>query len=173
MFIYKLKNNPKYKKKLIAGSGLVEILVAVFIFTIVLGSLITASNMYLAGAAENLKSIKGVYLAEEGVEAIKIIRDIGWDNVSILSNDVDYYLYFDTSSSTNNFWGATSTPSYIDSVFNRTFKFDAVYRDSNGRITTEGGILDLYTKKVTVSVSWPSKSTITTKILSTYIADIL
>ena len=54
------------------GSGLVEILVAVFIFSIVLGSLITASNMYLSGAAENLNSAKGAYLGEEGIEAVNV-----------------------------------------------------------------------------------------------------
>jgi prepilin-type N-terminal cleavage/methylation domain-containing protein len=155
------------------GFGLVEIIVAVFVFSIVLGSLISASNMYISGAEENLKSTKGAYLAEEGIEAVKITRDANWANISALSNNTNYYLYFDTSSSTNNIWKATSTASLIDSIFTRTFKLEAVYRDSDGRITLSGGILDPNSKKVSVSISWPSKSTTTTKVLSTYIADIL
>ncbi len=152
------------------GSGLVEILVAVFIFSIVLGSLITASNMYLSGAAENLNSAKGAYLGEEGIEAVKVIRDTGWNNISTLLGNVNYYLYFDTTSST---WLATTTPTTSDSNFVRTFEVGTVYRDSNGRIVSTGGTLDLNTKKITVSISWQSKNSTTTKNLSTYIMNIL
>ena len=171
--MHKLKNNIKRKTNSTAGSGLVEILVAVSIFSIVLGSLITASNMYLSGAEENLKSTKGVYIAEEGMEAVKIMRDNDWGNITTLTDNTNYYLYFDTSSSTNNIWKATSTTSFIDSVFIRILKVNAVYRDLNGRIVESGGTLDSNTKKVSVSVSWPSKSTTTIKTLSTYIANIL
>jgi Tfp pilus assembly protein PilV len=155
------------------GSGLVEILVAIFVFTIIVGSLITASNQYLSGAEENLKSVKGAYLGQEGIEAVKIIRDTNWSNISSLTAGTSYYLYFDTSSSTNNTWKATTTASFVDSVFVRTFKLTTVNRDANGRIVTSGGTLDTNTEKVTVSVSWPSKSTTTTKFLSTYITNII
>lgn len=155
------------------GSGIVEILIAISIFTIILGSLITTSNMYLSGAQANLTSTKGAYIAQEGIEAIKTMRDFSWDNVGDLIDNTDYYLYFDTSSTTNFVWKATSTASYIDSIFVRTFKINSVYRDLNGRIVESGGILDANTKKVSVAVSWMSKSSTTTKNLTTYIADIL
>ncbi len=164
-----MKNKICLKK----GSSLVEILVAVFIFTIILGSLITASNLYLVGAGENLRSTKGAYLAEEGIEAIKTMRDTNWTNISSLTNNINYYLYFDTASSTNNMWKATSTIYSTDPTFIRVFKINTVYRDSNGRIVTSGGTLDSNTKKVIISVSWQSKNTITTKTLSTYITNIL
>ena len=161
------------KKNLKKGSGLVEILIAVFIFSIILGSLITASSTYFSGAGDNLISTKGAYLAEEGIEAVKTIRDSSWNNISSLSDNTNYYLYFDTSSSTNNIWKATTTASSIDSTFIRTFKVNAVYRDSNGRIISSGGTLDLNTEKVTVSISWKSKNSTTTKTLSTYITNLL
>ena len=160
------KNN--FKK----GSGLVEILVAVFIFSIILGSLIEANNMYLSGAGENLKMTQGAYIAEEGIEAVKIMRDTSWTNISSLTDNTNYYLYFDTSSSTNNTWKATSTANSVN-IFTRTFKTNVFYRDSNGRIVTSGGILDTNTKKITVSVSWNSKNGTTTKTLSTYITNII
>ncbi len=161
------KNN--YKK----GSGLAEILVAVFIFSIILGSLVEVASIYLAGSGESLKSTKGAYLAGEGIEAVKIIRDTGWGNITSFTDNTNYYLYFDTSSSTNNIWKATSTISLVDSIFTRTFKSNSVYRDINGRIVQSGGTLDLHTKKITVSISWKLKNATTTKLLSTYIADIL
>lgn len=128
--------------------------------------------MYLSGATENLKSAKGAYLAQEGIEAVKIIRDTNWSTISTLSDNTNYYLYFDTASSTNNTWKATSTISFIDSIFLRTFKLNAVYRDSDGRIQTSG-TLDTNTKKISVSVSWQSKNSTTTKTLSTYITNII
>jgi Tfp pilus assembly protein PilV len=160
--------NIKFKK----GSGLVEILVAIFIFSIILGSLITISNTYLSNSGENLKIARGAYLAEEGIEALKTMRDKDWANVTALNTGTNYYLYFDTSSSTNYMWKATTTASVIDSIFKRTFTLSAVYRDSNGRIQ-QSGTLDANTKLVSVSVSWPTKNATTTKSLSTYIADIL
>lgn len=165
-FLYGM-TSVNYKK----GSALVEILVAVFIFSAILGSLITASSMYLRGAGDSLRSAKGAYLAQEGVEAIKIMRDTGWSNISTLNNNTDYYLYFDTSSSTNNTWKATSTISTIDSIFDRTFKLYSVNRDSNGRVVLNGGTLDSNTREVNVSVSWKLKGATTTKVLSTYITN--
>jgi Tfp pilus assembly protein PilV len=160
-----MKNN--FKK----GTALVEILVAVFIFSVILGSLITASNMYLSGAGESLRLAKGAYLAQEGIEALKIMRDTSWGSISTLSDNTNYYLYFDISSSTNNTWKATSTETTIDSIYNRTFKFNSVNRDSSGRIVSNGGTLDSNTEKATVSVSWKLKGATTTKILSTYITN--
>jgi len=171
--LYFLKqSNKKTMPKLVSGSGMVEILVAVFIFSVVLGSLITVSNTYLSGAEENLRSLKGAYLAEEGIEAVKIIRDTSWVTINNLSNNTDYYLYFDTSSSTNNTWKATSTASVTDLFFTRTFKLNSVNRDQSGRIVSSGGTLDTNSKKIIVSVSWQSKGLIINKILSAYIMNI-
>lgn len=167
-FLYGMAKN-SFKK----GFGLVEVIVAIFIFTLILGLLITASNMYISGAGDNLKSAKAAYLAEEGIEAVKIIRDTGWNNISAFSDNTNYYLYFDMSSSTNNIWKATTTASSVDSIYIRIFKTSPVYRDSNGRIVTTGGILDTNSKQISVSISWPSKIGTTTKTLSTYIANIL
>ena len=161
------------KKVLQKGSGLVEILVAVFIFSIILGVLINASSSYFSGAGVNLLSTKAAYLAEEGIEAAKTIRDSNWNNISALLDNTNYYLYFDTASSTNNIWKATTTASIIDNNFIRTFKVNSVYRDANGRIISSGGSLSTTTEKLTVSVSWVSNNSTTTKSLSTYIANIL
>lgn len=154
------------------GVGLVEIIVAVFVFTTVLGSLIAASNLYLSGAEDNLKSAKAAYLAQEGIEAIKIFRDIKWTNISSLTaSTTTYYLVWNTSSSTNNTWATTTTATTTDS-FTRTFKVYSVYRDSNGRIQTSG-TLDAYTRKAVVSISWLSKKGTTTKTLSSYITNVI
>jgi prepilin-type N-terminal cleavage/methylation domain-containing protein len=155
----------KYKK----GMGLVEILVAVFIFSVVLGVLITINNFYLSNSSKNIKLTKATYLAEEGIEAVRIIRDNSWSNISSLSNSVDYYLSFNIASST---WEATTSPSSIDSYI-RKFNLLEVERDINGKIVSSGGAVDLYTKLVNVYISWQNKGSTTTKSMSFYISNII
>jgi Tfp pilus assembly protein PilV len=160
----KLKNSKK-------GIGLVEILIAIFIFTVVLLSLITVSNLYLSGADANLSLVKSAYLAEEGVEAVKTIRDSGWANISALSTTTVYYFYFNPTSS---IWQATTTKTYgsIDS-FVRSFTLGSVNRtnDTYHRISASG-VSDPNTKLLTVSVSWQNQGATTTKSISTYITNL-
>ncbi|MFA6797378.1 MAG: hypothetical protein WCR40_01580 [Candidatus Paceibacterota bacterium] len=160
----KIKERLNIKK----GVGLVEVLVAVFIFTIILSSLILISNMYLSGAGDNLKLTQAAYLAEEGVEAVKVIRDNNWTNISDINLGQSYYLYFSTTSST---WQATTTVIYVDD-FIRSFVLEEVKRNADGDIS-DFGDTDLKTKKLIVFVSWFGKTGETTKSLKTYITDIV
>ena len=155
----------KYKR----GMGLVEILVAVFIFSVVLGVLITVNNFYISNSSRNIKLTKATYLAEEGVEAIRVIRDTNWSDISSLLNNTDYYLYFNTASST---WQATTSPILVDSYV-RKFILYEVARDANGKIVLSGGTVDLYTKLVDVYISWQDKGSTTTKSMSFYISNII
>lgn len=161
-----IKNSLTGMKK---GIGLIEVLVAVFIFTIILSSLILVSNMYLSGAGDNLKITQAAYLAEEGVEAVKTIRDNSWTNISNITTDQSYYLYFNVASST---WQATTTKIYTDS-FLRSFVLDNVLRNSSTKDISDSGTVDPKTKELTVFVSWYGKTGTTTKSLETYITDIV
>ncbi len=156
------------KKKLNKGIGLVEVLVAVFIFTIILSSLILISNLYLSGSTDSLRNTQAAYLAEEGIEGVKIIRDNSWDDIlSILSN-TQKFLSFSSASST---WQVSDTKEEIG-VFSRSFIINSVSRDSNGDISVSGTD-DPNTKKVTVNVSWNGKKGVVTKSLITYITNIV
>lgn len=154
------------------GISLVEILVAVFIFSVVLGALVVASNMYLSGASNGLKSAKAAYFAEEGIEAMKTIRDASWTNISGLSTSTTYYLTFNTSSSTNYYWSTTTVATSTDG-FTRKITLSGVKRDSTGHIVSSGGTLDANTKLISVSVTWLARSGTTTKSLATYITNII
>lgn len=159
----------KYKK----GIMLVEILVAVFIFSIVLGILITTNNLYLRGASSNLKLVKATYLAEEGMEALKIMRDTDWSNFSNLKNDVEHYFYFSTGASST--WLATSSTFYknIDSI-DRWFILEEVCRNGEDKIDEcDIGTVDSDIKKGSVFVSWEDGGEIITKSMSTYLTNII
>ncbi|MFA6227348.1 MAG: prepilin-type N-terminal cleavage/methylation domain-containing protein [Candidatus Paceibacterota bacterium] len=157
------------------GIGLVEVLVAVFIFSVILTTLITACNLYLSSAGSNLKFTKAAYLAEEGIEAVKTVRDAGWSNISSLTSNIPYFLSFSTTTSV---WQITSeklsrAPEFSGD-FDSSFTINSVSRNADGyHQISSGGVDDPNTKLLTVSVSWQDKGSTTTKSISTYITNIL
>jgi hypothetical protein len=66
-------------------------------------------------------------------------------------------------------WKATTTNSFLDNKFDRTFRLSDVLRDSNQNISTSSGTLDLKTKKVLVTVSWKDSGATTSQNISGYI----
>lgn len=154
----------KYKKR---GFTLLEILVATSIIATSLLGLVSVVGISFAVADEATQKIQASFLLEEGMEITRIMRDSGWTaNIEILSEDTDYYFEFSDGE-----WRATSTNKFIDNLFERKFVIEGVYRDANDDITTSGGVSDAYTKKITVSVSWPGRRGTTTESISTYITN--
>lgn len=153
------------------GIMLAEVLIAVFIFSVILGVLVTINNLYLTSVSSSLKSVKALYLAEEGMEAVRIVRDTNFSNFQNLTEGENYYLYFSNSASST--WEATTSDSYksTDGV-DRWFVLNPVRRDYN-KIATSTGSIDPNIKKVTVYVSWDDKSGTTTKSLSTYLTKLI
>jgi Tfp pilus assembly protein PilV len=171
----KLKTNFGFtrtlKKKnisLVCGFTLVEILVACGIISVTLLSLIASAQKGIELSTQALRQVQASYLLEEGAEATKSIRDANWTNISGLTLGSTYYLSYNTGT---NIWSLSATPNTVDS-FTRIVVITAVSRDGSDDITTSGGTVDTGTKKVTVSVSWPSVSGTLTKTLSFYIANI-
>ena len=154
-------------KKNITGFTLLEVVVATSIITVSLLSLVSVATVSFAVADEATKKIQASFLLEEGVEVMRVFRDSGWTaNIETLTDGVTYHYEFSAGD-----WRATSTNEIIDDFFERSFMLEGVYRDSNDDITTSGGTLDSYTKKITVSVSWPTRRGTTTERVSTYLTN--
>jgi hypothetical protein len=151
------------------GLSLVEVLVASSIIIVFFMALVGIYNIYLKISKTNIYSIKAGYLAEEGIEAIKSLRDISWNNnIAPLSVNTDLFLDFSGGR-----WVSTSTNTYIDGMFERKINISTVNRDpSTGDILTSGGSLDAGTRLVTVTVSWPYKNATSTRVVATYITNI-
>jgi len=148
------------------GFSLIEVVVGVSIIATVLISLVSTYGLFLNAALENTKKIQSAYLLEEGLEAIRSIRDESWSvNITPLETNVNYGLIFSDSK-----W-STSTPSFVDNVFWREFSVEEVERDLSDDITSSG-IPDPNTKFFTVSVSWLDDGATTTKSISTYLSKI-
>jgi len=151
------------------GFTVVEVLIASLIISATTFALISASQKGVALSYRALHSVQASFLAEEGAEAIKTIRDGGWSSISSIVVDTPYVLVFNTQTNT---WSLSTTSSNpIDSLFTRVVILSDVYRNSSDDIA-ETGTLDTRTKKVTVRVTFPSSEGLVTKEIIFYISDI-
>jgi type II secretory pathway pseudopilin PulG len=146
------------------GFGIAEIVVAVAIIALSIFGLLSVASVSLKTLRNNTANIQAAFLLEEGVEAVKILRDSGWSvNIVPLGAETNYYLAFNGAT-----WKATTTNAFIDNLYERKFSVNEINRDGNDDIAASG-ILDPNTKKITVFVSWLSNNGTTTKSISTYI----
>lgn len=150
------------------GFGILEMVIASAILSV---SLLGISSFYqnsLRVSRATTSFVQAGYLLEEGVEAVKLLRDKSWSgNIANLTSGTSYHLVYSGGS-----WATTTTVTLVDGVFDRSFVLENVNRDGNDDIVSSGGTLDAGTKKLTVSVAWGSPTGTTTKTLSTYIANI-
>ncbi len=148
------------------GFLLVEVIIAIAIIMLsVLAAMsVTQKSVYVA--RQSLHLSQSGFLLEEGAEAVRILRDNSWTNISGLTPGTSYYPAFSSST-----WSLSSTPSTVD-IFTRTVSVANVNRDpGTGDISTSGNN-DAGTKLATVSVSWNESGTQMTRTLSFYIMDI-
>lgn len=145
----------------------VEILVAISIITVsVLAAMAVAQkSVYVSRQAFHTE--QAGFLLEEGAEAMRILRDNNWTNISSLTAGADYYLSFSGGT-----WILSATPNTVD-IFTRTVSVSNVNRDNTTKdIISAGGTLDDGTKLVTITVSWAEGGVIVTKTLQFYITNI-
>jgi prepilin-type N-terminal cleavage/methylation domain-containing protein len=163
-----MKSNSKQN-----GFSLVEVVVASAIILMVTTGIMTTYNLYLKAATGNTETIQAALLLEEGVEAVKLLRDSGWTaNIASLSTTTSYYLSWDSA---NSLWTATTSVNIIDSQFTRTFTLQEAYRDASSNLVSSlggGATVDSGTRELTVTIGWEDHGTPVSKTLSTYISNI-
>ena len=160
------RNDRKNMKK---GFGLIEIIVAIAIASMVFFSiyeLIAAATRLIS---DNAKKTEAVFVAEEGLEAVLSIRNNGWSaGIAPLAAETAYYPTLEGST-----WTLSATnPGPVQSVFTRTVTFHTVYRDANDDISANG-TADLNTRRVTVRVTWNQRGQIRSVELETYLTNFL
>src|SRR3989344_1824221 len=155
-----------------SGFGLLEIVIAVSIIGAVvfaLSSVFLMSNKLETRASNQ---IRANFLAEEGLEALRFLRDESWSgHLANLNTATTYYLSFNAADSA---WSVSiSDPGLIGGIFARSFVVGAVNRDgSDDVIDPPAGSPDANTKKFSVSVSWQERGVYSAITLSTYLSDI-
>lgn len=149
-----------------SGISLVEVIVGAAITTLILSGLIAAYQLYFKTALANLRHVQAAFLAEEGAEALRFLRDGSWSNLSALTVGATYYIVFQSGN-----WQITTNNIFVDGIFERKFILNNVYRDGTDDIAPTG-TLDPNTKKVAVVVSWSTGIATTTKSLDFYLTNL-
>jgi len=130
----------------IRGQMVIEVIVAVSIFAIIASSSVMAIVGSLSTARLAEEESQATFLATEGLEAVKSIRNQGW---GYLTAGI-YGL-----SKTSGVWAFSGNSDTDPSMkFTRVISITDVGRDGNGNILGTGGTVDPETKKITSTVSW-------------------
>ena len=148
--------------------SLVEVLFGASILSIFIVALVVVFQSFLVHSFSSMEKVQATLLAEEGLEAMKFVRDRGWEeHIGNLVSGDTYYVSFE-----NNLWHATTVEQdMVDGRFYRTIVIEDVLRDSNDDIS-DSGTNDPNTKKVSSYVSWLSGEATSTVDISTYITNL-
>lgn len=150
------------------GVGLIELILAIAIISGSFFAIAQVSIAAIKASRDRTDKAAALALAQEGIEAVRNIRDGSWmNNITTLTFGSTYYL-----TTSGGAWVLTGTnPGLIANKFTRTIVIDNVSRDINDVIVASGGTDDTGTKKVTATTSWgvPIKNI----QLITYITDVL
>lgn len=160
-----LSQRSAFSKKSNSGFSLVEILVACSIMLLAMFSILVLAKKSITLSRQALHQTQASFLLEEGAEAVKIVRDNGWTNITGLTNGTTYYPTFSGST-----WTLSTTPA-TSGIFTRTAVSSAVYRNGSNDIAASG-TLDSGTRKITVTTSWSESGTTRSKSVSFYISNI-
>lgn len=154
-----------------AGFSLIEIILGIGMLTVSLVSVTAYYKKVLDVSVDTTHHIQSGFLLEEGVEAVKMLRDQGWaTKIAALSTTTTYYLAWSGTQ-----WTSTILPQAVENTFMRSFTLADVFRDASDNIVSSGGTYyDPGTKKVTVSIAWTRKGSksVATDTAETYITNL-
>lgn len=141
-----------------------ELIFGVVLVVLVITFSVHALTTFLTTGEDIADKTAALYLAEDGLELVRFIRDDDWADISGLTNGSTYYLAVTASAVS-----LTGTPT-TTGQYTRTIVVQPVYRDANDDVVTSGGSADADSKIVTVTVTWDGGAESVT--LSTIVGDI-
>ena len=136
------------------GITSLEVVIGISIAALIIAFSANAVTLFLTSAREVTERTQALYLAEEGLELVRYIRDEDWNEIAGLTTNDTHYLDVSAGSI-----GITGSPETIGD-FSRSFTVSNVYRDATTddivASTTGGSVADTGAKYVTVTVNWNS-----------------
>ncbi len=163
------KSVPRKKIFLQRGFSLIEIVLGIGMLTVSLVSITSYYKKVLDVSNDTTRHIQSGFLLEEGLESVKMLRDLSWSTkIATLSTTTSYYLYWSGTQ-----WTATTSSNLIENTFMRSFQLTDVKRDASDNVANIG-TYDPGTKKLTVYVAWSHKGTksVATDTAETYITNL-
>lgn len=147
------------------GMGLIEVVVAVAIFTALLLSMFSVHGVYVNLMENTAHNAKVSLLLEEGLEVARYLRDSDWTPTGLnVPLDTPLYVTFDGVD-----WNVSTIQTLEEGIYDRTLTLAEVRRDSSDDIVESGGTVDDTTRKVTVSVTWEERETMKERTVETYL----
>ncbi|MEK7471140.1 MAG: hypothetical protein AAB623_00625 [Patescibacteria group bacterium] len=155
-------------KKIIKNPGfmVVEILVAISIITVSILAATAVAQKSIYVSRQAFHTTQATFLLEEGAEAVRILRDNAWSNISSLAVSTNYYPTFSGGT-----WTLSQTANTVG-IFTRRVTIAGVNRDNDTQDIASSGTDDPKAKLVTVTVFWLEGGVTITKTLQFYIIDI-
>ncbi len=151
------------------GFGMVEIVVGTAVLATAMLGISALFQKTLSMGSTTQSVLQASYLLEEGIEAVRIMRDAGYtNNILKLSTTTPTYLAWDGTTSR---WATTSINTLIDGRYERKFMAADVKRDASDDI----GVVGTYTtdtKLIIVTVSWSDRGATTSRSISTYLTNL-
>lgn len=145
-----------------SGVSLIEVIIATSVVAIMIVAVGFSVTAYVSARAALLNDAKSLYLAEEGYEILRALRDDDWSVIEALTVGDTYS--FDMAPTT---MAISPTIEVIDGEFYRSFVVDTVERDGNDDIDfSGGGAADAGARLVTVSVFGPTGTTSLSAVLT-------
>lgn len=156
------------RSTLYAGFSLVEIVIGSSLILIALSGLITAYAFYFRAGLRNTPELQAAFLLQEGAEALTLLRDEAWSNLSSLSPDTPYFLSWNGTK-----WTTTASETLVDNAFRRTVAVSDVYRRNSDKdivasASPDAKTIDPGTKQLTVRVTAPGID----RALATYLTNL-
>lgn len=133
------------------GNSLIEVIIALAIFTWFASSLTSLALGSLALATSTSKHSKAEFLAQEGMEIVNVIKSRAWNELNINQSGLQII--------DNEWYFAGEGTSEQIGEYSRTIFLSDVFRDENYNIvpsTSPQIILDTFSKKVKAKVTWTS-----------------
>ena len=147
---------------------MIEILVVVGVLGIALVTLTQVIQLSFRLSHIANDRVEAVYLAREGMEALRYLRDDSWTSyIAPLSTTTIYHLSFNGS----RYATTTTAPALINKKFQRQFTTASVFRDSNDNIAGSG-TADTSTVQLTMKVLWQVGTVSSTESIIFYLTNL-
>ncbi|PLX28390.1 hypothetical protein C0581_02575 [Candidatus Parcubacteria bacterium] len=139
------------------GVSLIEVILSMAIFGLIAAAMVTLAVGGFTALGQGGEQTEAEALAQEGLEAVRAIRDGAWNELLYTTSSVSVV------SSSWSFDGELTTETI--GQYTRTISFEDVCRDSSGDITDcPGSYTDIHTKQATVSVLWEVRPGVTNEV---------
>lgn len=112
-----------------SGVALVEVILGISIITAMLVAVGFSVMAYVDARAALLDDARALYLAEEGYELARILRDEDWNTIDALALDTLHFFSVTTTTI-----AVSTSLEQIDDLY-RGFELAAAYRDSDDDLT--------------------------------------